>query len=695
MRCPFFVVLLLASLPTRAWAVELCPLIGLAKRTGTAASWVELPVDSKRMISITRSDWISGLRSNHSLCGDWAGRWSASASPVNVPNETKRIRYRFKASEFPRGVSGVWNRLRIRTEMWRERISQRLARTDSTGVWRKLVLNESAASHDGDRLDGGRLRQLGFVHLLSSSGIHLYALASWIDWISRSVCTWISFPVIWGLRLSRFAACATWLAAWLLNGGRPGMLRPLIVVGLRTFARSRGWKWRSFMPLILSVGVDAGIAGVAAMRNSIPWAPGRIHYALAVAGGLMGMRGKNQTDSEDGFFKHLGSHFSLALGSWWLTAVWDVIAEGLVSPLTPVVSLVTIPLFAVIVFPAIIFGNGAGLDRLLQASDWILRTLLQTLERGPSLVFVWPRVECVLLALSLSIVAVSCSKKRPWVGIVLLAMVVILRQVSAGGAGAPLPPVASEVIQLDVGQGDAALVLMNSGYPCAGLIDAGPGRALKGSDWIRLLSHRGIARLDWIALTHLDEDHAGGVMTLIRTMPVGRVVGSKKLWSSERGRTLASTLHDHGVKWVAWDGDPSPDFPFHAIDLTRLGRRKPTGNAIMSGYAIPLVDERWYLGLGDSDASQELRALPWLQSLGVLRQTVFFKISHHGSRFSSSETFLHALRIDEAWISSGVNRYGHPSPLVTESLLRESIRVRRTDEVGMISTSTEGKDEIR
>lgn len=60
------------------------------------------------------------------------------------------------------------------------------------------------------------------------------------------------------------------------------------------------------------------------------------------------------------------------------------------------------------------------------------------------------------------------------------------------------------------------------------------------------------------------------------------------------------------------------------------------------------------------------------------------KVAHHGSRTSSTESFLRAVRPSLAVISVGENSYGHPREEVVSRLLHMNIDVRRTDREGTI-----------
>jgi competence protein ComEC len=61
------------------------------------------------------------------------------------------------------------------------------------------------------------------------------------------------------------------------------------------------------------------------------------------------------------------------------------------------------------------------------------------------------------------------------------------------------------------------------------------------------------------------------------------------------------------------------------------------------------------------------------------------KVAHHGSKTSSTESFLDAVSPHLALISAGVkNLYHHPSPIVLDRLREHGARVLRTDRNGMV-----------
>ena len=65
-------------------------------------------------------------------------------------------------------------------------------------------------------------------------------------------------------------------------------------------------------------------------------------------------------------------------------------------------------------------------------------------------------------------------------------------------------------------------------------------------------------------------------------------------------------------------------------------------------------------------------------------------VSHHGSRYSSDETFLRAIRPETAVISVGDNSYGHPAGETLQRLTDAGADIWRTDEQGTVRITVNG-----
>ena len=255
-------------------------------------------------------------------------------------------------------------------------------------------------------------------------------------------------------------------------------------------------------------------------------------------------------------------------------------------------------------------------------------------------------------------------------------------------------PTATQVEQLDVGQGDAALVF--GGPRKIGLIDTGSEKSLSDDQWIQIFAERQVHEISWIALTHLDEDHAGGLKRLSRLIPIHCAVTPFEELSTERGNSYQEALP--GVRLRSWSSGcvPYPSLTLQPSTPLRSpkGHAHSTRNSNMGVVWVPLSEGGFYLSAGDAGASDEARLIEWVTRLSHASSekssdSRILKISHHGSRYSSQIEFLKAVRPTEAWISVGIgNRYGHPSAQTLELLEALKIPVKRTDRDGAIFSET-------
>lgn len=259
--------------------------------------------------------------------------------------------------------------------------------------------------------------------------------------------------------------------------------------------------------------------------------------------------------------------------------------------------------------------------------------------------------------------------------------------------GSAPPPGRLQLTLFDVGQGDAMLVTFPAGSRL--LVDTGgvAGSAFDLGDRVLgpALRARGVRRLDYVALTHLHPDHAGGA---------------------------ARTLRDFGAREI-WDGAPVPREPLTARLRAEAARAGSAWRTVQRGDEIvidqvrvrvihpPLPDwERQQVRnddsivlelrygevavvlTGDIGRAVEADLAPLLEPASL----VVLKVPHHGSATSSSEALLDRLRPAIALIGVGRgNVYGHPHPAVLERYARLGTRVVRTDRDGQIDVHTDGR----
>ncbi len=614
-------------------------------------------------------------------------------------------------------------------ELQRQLISNALSDSDPHGMVRRLLLDERPSMHeayndssiDSAWMEHDFLRLSGWVHLLSASGIHILAWFAFVRWVCRSPPFRFFFKEqeLKAIRLERFLGVFGGLFSWVLAGCRVGLIRPLLAIGVRAWANRAGVRARTWAPLSLALGLDLIFAFLIDFAGRGEWGMGRGHYALAVAGGLWGwdqtraLREQAQGLSVFTRLRAAGlSHASMAVFSWLWVVPLDVILGGTISPLTPGVSLISIPVLGGMVFPGLlffclVFFSGAtslatsGLSllaeqttRFCEALQWVV------VKTGISFVILNPvslGLGCILAWAFLSLFGRQGVRSLKG-GLLLLGL--LASRVLFALTGQTMLPQSSRVLQLDVGQGDAALVISNNGpEKWSGLIDAGRGSSLRASDWKRILAQEEVSSLQGVFLTHLDEDHAGGVVRLASVVRIECVVTSRGQWSSSKGRALRKALEFRVGQLVELEEVSKFPDDLKSVCLppgSRWATLKESGakrsavkaNENMSALSIPVGEEVEWISMGDASREAESIFGVWIaqfpKRLGVRR---ILKLSHHGSRHSSDREFLQLIQPDEVWVSVGVgNSYGHPSAEVFDRVTEVlgSIPIRRTDREGML-----------
>lgn len=241
---------------------------------------------------------------------------------------------------------------------------------------------------------------------------------------------------------------------------------------------------------------------------------------------------------------------------------------------------------------------------------------------------------------------------------------------------------------LDVGQGDATLLRTPEGETA--LIDAGPGDRVREALERRLPSWE--RELDLVVITHLDADHFTGLFALLDAYRIGEVLWSGAAPETLRARRLVEELFRRGIPVRAvksGDAFPFGDLNFEVVhpDEALSGAFLADRNAGSVSMTASCGDDLALLA-GDAPSETEEDML----EDGDLGDLTVLKVSHHGSKHSTSGTFLDATTPEYAVISSGRgNRYGHPALRVLTALRTRGIDIFRTDEMGDIVFGCDGE----
>ncbi len=264
-------------------------------------------------------------------------------------------------------------------------------------------------------------------------------------------------------------------------------------------------------------------------------------------------------------------------------------------------------------------------------------------------------------------------------------------------ARVPAPPSGwSRVAFLDVGQGDATVILPPGGPPL--VVDAGgaPGSTFDIGRRVTLpaIWALGASHLDTLVLTHGDPDHIGGAGSLIDALsprivwegiPVPRHLPMQQL------RALASR---RGVGWKEVRTGDAADFGAFAIRVLHPAAPDWERQKVRNDDSIVLEARTGNISfLLPGDITQAVEA-EVMRRFEPGRLTIV-KAPHHGSAGSSSAALIEATHPMAVIFSAGRrNPFGHPSPAAVERFRAAGARVFRTDEDGEVIADTDGRQVV-
>jgi len=258
----------------------------------------------------------------------------------------------------------------------------------------------------------------------------------------------------------------------------------------------------------------------------------------------------------------------------------------------------------------------------------------------------------------------------------LLLTILIAHPLSSGRADGQL-----RVDFLDVGQGDSALVTMPDGTTL--LVDGGgrpsfsttndASRRIGETVVSEYLWWRGLSEVDYILATHADADHVDGLNDVLKNFSVkAALVGPQTRLET---RTHVETIQAGDVMRF---GEVEMDVLWPPVE----GGGSDNNNSVVLRLKL---GERTILLTGDIEKATERVLTQQFLKADVV------KVSHHGSKTSSTHDFVRATKPRFAIISVGRNSmFGHPHKEVVQRWESNGAAVMTTGEYGTITVRTDG-----
>lgn len=259
------------------------------------------------------------------------------------------------------------------------------------------------------------------------------------------------------------------------------------------------------------------------------------------------------------------------------------------------------------------------------------------------------------------------------------ALLLLFLFLLSGGCRSKPEPRASLVF-FDVGQGSAALLQTPGGNI---LVDCGPESAQE--TLCRKLKSRGVEELQFLILTHFDEDHIGGADLILEQFSVETVLYNGGIEENESAARLLAAAAQKDLSMTALDRDDEAILGdltitvLHPSDRNDPGKGNGSSLVFLARYGECSV---LFTGDADTDVEEEL-----IKRYGAERlSATVLQVGHHGSATSSSSAFLEAVQPTYAVISCGAgNTYGHPDGRILERLEQTGAIICRTDLEGDVT----------
>lgn len=539
-----------------------------------------------------------------------------------------------------------------------ERIQYALSDSENTGLIQGLT---TGIRHNITAEQWQVLRLSGTSHLLAISGLHI-GLAAAIGFFS--------FKWLWARRANNLLLLPSKEV-----GAIGGFITALFYAAMAGFSipSQRALIMVTMLMITLVIRRPAAISSILAVSLLIiliidPLAIMSVGLWLSFSAvGIILLISQNRLPSPRWQWAKI--HIFIAFGLTPLLLLFFM-KTSLISPLA---NFIAVPIISFFVVPLLLLGSLliALIEPiaiyLFQLADWLLGLLWSILQfladlplshwYGPVLpTFYW-------LSFLLGTLLLLLPRQIPakWLGLIGL-MPLFLYQANK--------PAKDEFwfSLLDVGQGLSA-VIQTENHTL--VFDTGP----KFSDSfntgsavvVPFLRQQGVNHIDTLIISHGDNDHIGGALSLIDIMPTASIVSSVP-------KLLPDAEHCYAGQSWQWDG-----VIFSILHPEKDDRGSE--NNLSCVLKVSTGDQSVLL-TGDIESSAEKSLV---KRYGSKLSSNLLIAPHHGSKTSSSRVFIDAVNPDTTLFTTGYrNRYGFPKEEIVERYQAKNIGILNTAQAGAI-----------
>ncbi len=394
--------------------------------------------------------------------------------------------------------------------------------------------------------------------------------------------------------------------------------------------------------------------------------------------------------------------FAVSLSAW--LGIIPVVAYhfNIISPVTILANLVVVPLSSLVIALGFVFILGGLLSPFLAdvfgaTVSFALSGLIQFTAIISKLPFSYSYIPMptyiyiifyyLLLLVIFNYKRLGLSLRRLSILLLVVLNLLIWKTVLAQ------PNDKLRITFFDVGYGDAAFIQ----FPKFGnmLIDAGEGQDADRGRWVIMpfLRSRGINTIDAVVPSHPDEDHIGGLYTIIKNFKVknlfdngmpARSLAYANYIRAIKEENISRQLLKEGNEIIGYN---ALVYILHPPNELLRNTRSDTNN---NSLVLKIIyKDTSLLFCGDIEEEAMKRLIPY----GSILNSNIMKVPHHGADAQEEgELFFKEVKPKIAVISvARDNRFNAPSPKTLKLLEGLGAKVYQTEDYGAISVSTDGK----
>nr|WP_314170360.1 DNA internalization-related competence protein ComEC/Rec2 [uncultured Aggregatibacter sp.] len=552
------------------------------------------------------------------------------------------------------------------------------------------------------------------AHLIAISGLHIglammlgFALARLVQFTFPTHYITPTFPIFCGLMLALLYSQLAGLAI--------PTLRAIIALALLSAIQHLRLHWTVWQLLLRVVALLIFIDPLMLLSTSFWLSVGAVTCLIiwyqCFPLSLLHWHGKSLSHSPWGKVRYVFGLFHLQLGLLWLFTPIQLFFFNGISLNSFIANLIAVPLYSFILVPLVLFAvltqgswNTWWLANDLAEKITALLAPLQDHWLAISLPYsLW--ITLVLTGLFLGLLYYVYKPQKPLSSTLELAKLTRLKgfhlsaertlslplQKAIYGLGCGLIVFYSTTLAhhylsrpnwqldtLDVGQGLATLIVKDGKGVLYDTGSSWESGSMAQLEILPYLQRQGI-QLEWLILSHDDNDHSGGARAMLSAYPdIQLTTASQKRYGEKNTAENDRTFCLAGKQW-AWQG----------LRLTVLSPDNIVPRAENSNSCTLLLTDGKHniLLTGDADLSVEYNILPKLDKIHVLQ------VGHHGSKTSTGEALVRHIQPDIALISSSRwNPWHFPHQTVVDRLTRHHAQLYNTAEDGQIRLLFEKND---